>query len=105
MKAGEPVPGTVAYIAKHGGAPGKAFREYINSLLADETLTPRERELVFVGVQTALNLEHSLKVHIPRALQAGLSKKELAAAMMIAMANGGVNGALHGLPLLQEAQE
>jgi alkylhydroperoxidase/carboxymuconolactone decarboxylase family protein YurZ len=95
----------VAYIAKHGGLPGRAFRDYVNALLSDDTLTPRERELVFIGVQTALNLEHSLKAHIPRALEAGLTRKELAAAMMIAMANGGVNGALHGLPLLQDEQE
>lgn len=99
-----PAPGTVAYLAKHGGEPGRAFGEYVKSLHSDETLTRRETELVFIGVQTALNLEDSLKAHIPRALAAGLSKAEVAAAMMIAMANGGVNGALRGLPMLLETQ-
>lgn len=99
-----PTAGTVAYIAMHGGAPGRAFADYIKSLISDETLTPQERELVFIGVQTALNLEDSLKAHVPRALATGLTKEKLAAAMMIAMANGGVNGALRGLPMVLETQ-
>ncbi len=97
-----PRPGTVAYLAEHGGAPGKAFQQFIIALGADQALSPKVRELVFIGVQTALDQQDSLRAHIPRARAAGASDQEIAAAMMVAVTNGGVTGALHALPLLQD---
>ena len=102
MNEANPKPGTVAYVGKNGGTPGQIFAEFVGSLATNTVLTPRERELVYIGIHTAHNLENSLRAHIPRALQAGATKEELAAAMMIAVANGGVNGALIGLPILFE---
>lgn len=95
-------PGTVAYLAEQGGVPGRAFQDFILALNADDALTPKMRELVFIGVQTALDLKDSLRAHIPRARAAGPSEREIAAAMMVAVANGGVSGALNALPLLQD---
>lgn len=95
-------PGTVAYLGEKGGEPGRAYRQFIQSLNEDETLSAKIRELVFIGVQTALDKEMAVRAHIPRALAAGASKKEIAAAMMVAVANGGVTGALRCLPLLEE---
>jgi alkylhydroperoxidase/carboxymuconolactone decarboxylase family protein YurZ len=101
VKTNEPKPGTIAYLAEQGGAPGKAFKEFVLALNAEEALSPKTRELVFIGVQTALDQQDSLRAHIPRARAAGASTQEIAAAMMVAIVNGGVVGALHGLPLLQ----
>jgi alkylhydroperoxidase/carboxymuconolactone decarboxylase family protein YurZ len=98
----EPKPGTIAYLAEHGGTSGRAFKEFILALNAEDALPPKIRELVFIGVQTALDQQDSLRAHIPRARAAGASTQEIAAAMMVAVANGGVVGALHGLPLLQD---
>jgi alkylhydroperoxidase/carboxymuconolactone decarboxylase family protein YurZ len=95
-------PGTVAFMGEKGGAPGRSFKQFIDMVYADETLSPKVRELIFIGIQTAMDIEGSLRSHIPRATKAGATKQEIAAAMMIAVANGGVQGALRGLTLLEE---
>ena len=88
-------------MGEHGGSPGRAYKQFIEAIYADESLTPKVRELIFIGIQSALNLEDSLRAHIPRAVKAGATKEEIAAAMMISVANGGVSGALRGLMLLE----
>jgi len=97
-----PKPGTVAYLASVGGAPAEALKGFIDALYADTRLDPKTRELVFLGVQTALNLEDSVRAHVPRAAAAGATRDEIVAAMMVAVANGGVSGALRLVPLVDE---
>lgn len=92
----------MAYLAGIAGSSGIALKAFIDALYADATLDPRVRELVFLGVQTALGLEDSVRAHVPRALQAGATRDEIVAAMMISVANGGVSGALRLVPLVDE---
>ncbi len=103
--ASAPQPGSVAYLAGIAGQPGIALKAFIDALYADTTLTPKVRELVFLGVQTALGLEESVRAHVPRAVLAGATRDEIVAAMMISVANGGVSGALRLAPLVDEILE
>jgi alkylhydroperoxidase/carboxymuconolactone decarboxylase family protein YurZ len=95
-------PGTVAHLAELGGAPARALKGFIDALYADTCLDAKTRELVFLGVQTALNLEDAVRAHVPRALQAGATRDEIVAAMMISVANGGLVGALRAVPIVDE---
>jgi alkylhydroperoxidase/carboxymuconolactone decarboxylase family protein YurZ len=97
-----PIPGTVAYLASVSGVQGRALKGFIDSLYSDKTLDAKTRELVFLGVQCALNLEHAVRAHVPRAVAAGATRDEIVAAMMVAVANGGLNGALRLVPLVDE---
>jgi alkylhydroperoxidase/carboxymuconolactone decarboxylase family protein YurZ len=95
-------PGTVAHLAEVAGAPGEALKGFVDALYADTVLDPKTRELIFLAVQTALNLEAAVRAHVPRAVQAGASRDEIVAAMMISVANAGLSGALHLVPLVDE---
>jgi alkylhydroperoxidase/carboxymuconolactone decarboxylase family protein YurZ len=92
----------MAYLGETAGGPGRAFKGFIDALYADEALEPKTRELVFLGIQTALNLESSVRAHIPRALKAGATRDEIVAAMMISVANAGVSGANRMVPIVDE---
>ena len=95
-------PGAVAALAVSAGNPGLAFKEFVDSVYADTRLDAKTRELVFLGVQTALNFETGVRAHIPRAFAAGASRDEIVATMMVAVVNGGVGGALRFVPLIEE---
>lgn len=95
-------PGTMAYLGEAAGGPGRAFKGFIDALYADSTLDPKVRELVFIGIQTALNLEGAVRAHVPRALKAGATRDEIVAAMMISVANAGVSGANRLVPVVDE---
>ena len=97
-----PQPGTVAYLAEHGGESARAFKAYIDALYGNSPLDAKTRELVFLGIQTALNLEGAVRAHVPRALAAGATRDEIVEAMMISVANGGISGALRGIAIVEE---
>lgn len=100
--AAPPKPGTVAHLASIAGGPGVALKGFVDAVYADTRLDAKTRELVFLGVQTALNLEESVRAHVPRALAAGASRDEIVAAMMVSVANGGLGGALGFVPIVDE---
>lgn len=95
-------PGTVAYLGETAGPAGRAFKGFVDALYADTTLDPKVRELVFLGVQTALDLEGAVRAHVPRALKPGATRDEIVAAMMISVANAGVSGANRLVPIVDE---
>ncbi len=95
-------PGTVAYLGEAAGDTGRAFKAFVDALYGDGALDPKTRELVFIGVQTALGLEGSVRAHVPRALAAGATRNEIVQAMMVAVPNGGISGALRFVPIVDE---
>ncbi len=95
-------PGTMAYLAQAAGGNGIAFKGFVDALYADTSLDPKVRELVFLGIQTALGLEDSVRAHVPRAVQAGATREEIVTAMMISVANAGVSGAARIIPIVDE---
>ena len=95
-------PGLVAQLAIAGGSPGLAFKQFVDELYADQRLDAKTRELVFIGVQTALDQEAAVRTHIKRALSVGASRDEIVAAMLVAIVNGGASGALSFVSLVDD---
>ena len=104
MDTNQPAPrrGTVAYLGSIAGAPGTAIKAFVDAVYADTRLDAKTRELVFLGVQTALDQEEAIRAHVPRAAAAGATRDEIVAAMMVAVVNGGIYGALRLVPLADE---
>jgi AhpD family alkylhydroperoxidase len=95
-------PGTMAYLAENAGASGKAFKGFIDALYGKSPLDAKTRELVFLGVQSALGLEGAVRAHVPRALAAGATRDEIVEAMMVAVANAGVSGPSRAIAIVDE---
>jgi alkylhydroperoxidase/carboxymuconolactone decarboxylase family protein YurZ len=84
-------PGSLAYFQEHIGATGDAIVGFIDTLYRECQLDPKTRELVFIGIQTALRLPRAIKVHIPRAQEAGATDEEILWAITLALPNAGLN--------------
>ncbi len=56
---------------------GLNFQRLGNSILLGEVLSPRLRELAILRVGNLAGAEYEFKQHIPRALEAGASKKQV----------------------------
>lgn len=72
------------------------------ALYDDDRVDSRTRELIFLGVQSALRLPAAVKVHTERALLAGATADEITAALLLPVANAGMNGPLECLPVALE---
>lgn len=95
-------PGTVAYLAKDGNRAGAAYLAFARAVQDDAILSPKIRELILIGIHTALNIEVAFKTHLPRAVAAGATRDEIMGVIMLSIVNGGVQGALSFAPLVDE---
>lgn len=90
------------FMVEHGGEAAKVLTELIRVMYTMDALEPKTRELVFLGIQTALGLDNSVRTHTERALLAGASRDEIISAMMVSVANAGVGGVIKCLPVAVE---
>jgi len=94
--------GPFAHLRAAAGPPAERIGDLIDALYADETLDTKTRELIYIGVQTALRLHGSIRIHVPRAIKAGATRMEVLAAMMTAVPNAGMNGPIECWPIAAE---
>lgn len=73
-------------------APGVAdsFFNLTASIREHCTLTPRERELVLLGVLTANRAPRGIVTHVERAIESGASKDEIISAITLALPVSGI---------------
>lgn len=90
------------FMLEHGGKIAGAVDHLVRTVYATDVLDAKTRELVFLGIQTALGLEGPVQTHTQRALMAGCSREEILAAMMLSVVNGGVGGVIKCLPVAVE---
>jgi alkylhydroperoxidase/carboxymuconolactone decarboxylase family protein YurZ len=102
MSGKQPVAERLAALRQAAGAPGDKLVELVDAIYDDGALDAKTRELIFIAVQTALRLHGALRVHVPRAIAAGATRAEIMSAMMTAVLNGGINGAVEGWPIAAE---
>jgi alkylhydroperoxidase/carboxymuconolactone decarboxylase family protein YurZ len=68
---------------------GSIFTDLFNSV-AGKSLDEKTKQLVYLGILTALRYGPAIKVHIQKALDAGATKSEIEEAMMLVIPAGGV---------------
>jgi alkylhydroperoxidase/carboxymuconolactone decarboxylase family protein YurZ len=90
--------GSIAFLREHGGVIGEAVGGLVDATYSPSVLEPKTRELVYLGVLSAVGLKMGIVAHIERALRAGCTQEDIVDAIMIGTVNGGVNGALQALP-------
>lgn len=98
-------PGPFAFLRASAGAPADRLAEMIDAIYADSTIDTKTRELIFIGIQTALRLPGAIRIHVPRAIKAGATRQEILAAMVSAIPNSGMNGAIECWPIAVEILE
>jgi alkylhydroperoxidase/carboxymuconolactone decarboxylase family protein YurZ len=82
--------------------PGQALEDLIDVLYRECQLDPRSRELVFLGIQTALRLPRAIGVHVPRAKAAGATDDDIRWAITLALPNAGLNAVAEAFGVAEE---
>jgi alkylhydroperoxidase/carboxymuconolactone decarboxylase family protein YurZ len=77
----------------------------IEAIYGDGVLDTKTRELVFLGIQTAMRLHDAVRIHVARAIRAGATRKEVLAVMMTTIPNAGMNGAIECWPIAEREFE
>jgi alkylhydroperoxidase/carboxymuconolactone decarboxylase family protein YurZ len=90
--------GSIPFLREHGGPIGEAVGRLVDATYHDSVLDPRTRELVYIGIHSAVQWKAGIVAHIERALRAGCTGEEIVDAIMLATVNGGVNGPIAALP-------
>jgi len=75
---------------------------YDLALLRESMLSMKVRELVLIGVLSAIGDELALRPHIRRAFELGAQKAEIIGAIETAMLPCGTLALVHGLKVLEE---
>lgn len=72
-----------------------AYDDFYSSLwFKEHHLTPRERELVAIGIHTAVLEREGLRIHLERALAAGATQAEITEAMTLCAIPAGMYSVL-----------
>jgi alkylhydroperoxidase/carboxymuconolactone decarboxylase family protein YurZ len=90
--------GSIPFLREQGGPIGEAVGKLVDATYQDSVLDPRTRELVYIGIHSAVHWTPGIIAHIERALRAGCTREEIVDAIMLATVNGGVNGPIAALP-------
>jgi AhpD family alkylhydroperoxidase len=90
--------GSIPFLRENGGPIGEAVGALVDAIYHDSVLDARTRELIFIGIHSAVGWTAGILAHIERALRAGCTREEIVDAIMLATVNGGVNGAIASLP-------
>jgi alkylhydroperoxidase/carboxymuconolactone decarboxylase family protein YurZ len=94
--------GPFAHFRAAAGAPADALAAMIEAIYADTELDSKTRELVFLGIQTALRLHEAVRIHVPRAIKAGATRAEILSVMMMTVPNAGMNGPIECWPIAEQ---
>jgi alkylhydroperoxidase/carboxymuconolactone decarboxylase family protein YurZ len=97
-----PLPGSLAYFQAHNPPVGDSLVSLIASIYDNCPLDPKTRELIFLGLQTALKASRGIKVHVPRAIEAGATEEEILWAITLALPNAGMNAVAESFGLARE---
>lgn len=90
--------GSIQHLRENGGPIGEAMGRLVDATYHDSVLDAKTRELIYIGIASALRWRAGIIAHIERALVAGCSPQEIVDAIMMATVNGGVTGPIAALP-------
>ena len=81
----------------------KAYAGFIQSLIADESLDNKTKQLIYIGMKMIADDERAVKMHVPMAKNAGATRDEVKMTVLLGLSVIGIKAASKYLPLVLES--
>ncbi|MBI9067607.1 MAG: carboxymuconolactone decarboxylase family protein [Salinivirgaceae bacterium] len=76
----------------------QAYAGVINSLIADEGLDSKTKQLIYIAMKVVTDDENAVKFHVPMAKAAGASREEIKSTILLSLTVNGLKGISKFLP-------
>ena len=80
----------------------KAYAGFIQSLIADDGLDNKTKQLIYIGMKMIADDERAVRMHIPMAKNAGATREEVKTTVLLGLSVIGMKAASKYLPLVLE---
>ncbi|HDY88741.1 MAG TPA: carboxymuconolactone decarboxylase family protein [bacterium] len=78
----------------------KAYAGFIQSLIDIKGLDNKTKQLIYIGMKVVADDERAVKVHVPMAKNAGATREEVKATVLLGLSVGTLQGQAHSLHAL-----
>jgi alkylhydroperoxidase/carboxymuconolactone decarboxylase family protein YurZ len=75
-----------------------AFDGLIQSLVTTRGLDVKTKQLIYIAMKAALGDPTAVRAHVPMAIQAGATREEVVAAILMTLTVAGISGVVQCLP-------
>lgn len=83
----------------------KAYGEFIQSLIADEGLDAKTKQLIYIGMKMVADDERAVAMHVPMAKNAGATRDEVKTTVLLGLSVIGMKAASKYLPIVLESYD
>ena len=83
----------------------KAYAGFIQSLIEDEGLDKKTKQLIYIGMKMIADDERAVKMHVPMAKAAGATRDEVKGTVLLGLSVIGLKAASKYLPLVLESYD
>lgn len=83
----------------------KAYAVFIQSLIADEGLDNKTKQLIYLGMKMITDDERAVKMHVPMAKNAGATREEVKTTVLLGLSVIGMKAVSKYLPLVLESYD
>ncbi|NOY97129.1 MAG: carboxymuconolactone decarboxylase family protein [Chlorobi bacterium] len=81
----------------------KAYAGFIQSLIADDGLDNKAKQLIYIGMKMVADDERAVKMHVPIAKNAGATREEVRTTVLLGLSVIGLKAASKYLPIVLES--
>ena len=81
----------------------KSYAEFIQSLIEDEGLDNKTKQLIYIGMKMIADDERAVRMHVPMAKNAGATREEVKTTVLLGLSVIGMKAASKYLPLVLES--
>ena len=83
----------------------KAYAGFIQSLIDDKGLDNKTKQLIYIGMKMISDNERAVKMHVPMAKNAGATREEVKATVLLGLSVIGLKAASKYLPLVLDTYD
>lgn len=83
----------------------KAYADFIQSLIAEEGLDNKTKQLIYIGMKMITDDERAVKMHVPMAKNAGATRDEVKTTVLLGLSVIGMKAVTKYLPLALESYD
>ena len=83
----------------------KAYAVFIQSLIELKGLDAKTKQLIYIGMKMVTDDEQAVKMHVPMAKQAGATRDEVKATVLLGLSVIGLKAASKFLPTVLESYD